>query len=442
MPQPSPSELSEMVSAGIISSETASSITSFYESRRNSGTNRFTLVLGVFGALLVGLGIILLVAHNWDNLRKTTKTIFAFLPLLLAQLLCLYVLVKKRGSEIWSEGSAVFLFFSIAAAIALISQIYHVGGSLSGFLLTWLLLSVGLIYIMPSSAVALLYIISATWYATEVQTSGFFGSRYTHFPVYYALLMVLVLPHYYLLWKNRPHSNFLVLHNWAVCISLPIVLGTLINSSYNFPDWGMIGFFALFCIYYIIGTSSPVAEKKIIANPFVSIGMLGVAVILMIWTSEWTWIEFLEDRRSMNGFFNWTFNWICLFLLGLYVALLLRHQIQRGFKRPGPVEYSALIFTIAVIALRNVTAGGALLMNALVLVIGLFFVRGGSKENHLGILNFGLLIIAVLAVLRFFDDGIPFVWRGLFFLIAGAAFFAANYSILKKRKALSKNNPL
>jgi hypothetical protein len=54
--------------------------------------------------------------------------------------------------------------------------------------------------------------------------------------------------------------------------------------------------------------------------------------------------------------------------------------------------------------------------------------------NHLGILNFGLLIVLVLALCRFFDDRIPFVWRGFFFLATGISFFAANYFLLKKRK--------
>jgi hypothetical protein len=43
----------------------------------------------------------------------------------------------------------------------------------------------------------------------------------------------------------------------------------------------------------------------------------------------------------------------------------------------------------------------------------------------------------ILAICRFFDYQIPFVWRGIFFLATGICFFAANYFLLKKRKKSS-----
>ena len=59
----------------------------------------------------------------------------------------------------------------------------------------------------------------------------------------------------------------------------------------------------------------------------------------------------------------------------------------------------------------------------------------GAKREHLGILNYGLLIIAALAACRFFDQDITFLGRGLIFLFVGFSFFAANYWIIRKRAA-------
>ena len=53
----------------------------------------------------------------------------------------------------------------------------------------------------------------------------------------------------------------------------------------------------------------------------------------------------------------------------------------------------------------------------------------------------GLLIIAALAVLRFFDDDIPFVWRSMFFLATGIGFFVANYLVIKRKKSLAIKQP-
>jgi uncharacterized membrane protein len=77
------------------------------------------------------------------------------------------------------------------------------------------------------------------------------------------------------------------------------------------------------------------------------------------------------------------------------------------------------------------------LINAWTIFIAIFFIRKGAAKNHLGIVNFGLIIIAALAICRFFDDRIPFIWRGIFFLATGVAFFAANYLLLRKRKLLN-----
>ncbi len=101
----------------------------------------FPVVVNVLGALLVSLGIILLVAHNWDDLSRFSKTIFAFIPLLVGQGMCAYTLIKKKNSAAWRECSAVVLFFAIATSISLVSQTYHISGTMSGFLLTWMLLA-------------------------------------------------------------------------------------------------------------------------------------------------------------------------------------------------------------------------------------------------------------------------------------------------------------
>jgi hypothetical protein len=90
-----------------------------------------------------------------------------------------------------------------------------------------------------------------------------------------------------------------------------------------------------------------------------------------------------------------------------------------------------------VLAFSKLSFIGLLLVNAWILVMGMYYIRKGTARNHLGILNFGLLIIAALALFRFFDDSIPFIWRGLFFVATGIGFFVANYLLLKKRKSLS-----
>ncbi|MCC5908266.1 MAG: hypothetical protein JJU13_18770 [Balneolaceae bacterium] len=69
----------------------------------------------------------------------------------------------------------------------------------------------------------------------------------------------------------------------------------------------------------------------------------------------------------------------------------------------------------------------------MVIVIGILTVLDGAKQNSLGLLNFGMMILAALIICRFFDIQFSFVTRGLLFVLAGTGFLAANYWMLKKR---------
>jgi uncharacterized membrane protein len=116
-------QLPELVAAGAISSENARAIESHYgpiESRSNFGF----IILATVGAALVGAGIILLIAHNWDDLGRAIRTVIAFIPLLIAQALVAFVLLRRNESRPWREAVAVFDVAAVATAISLISQTY------------------------------------------------------------------------------------------------------------------------------------------------------------------------------------------------------------------------------------------------------------------------------------------------------------------------------
>ena len=77
----------------------------------------------------------------------------------------------------------------------------------------------------------------------------------------------------------------------------------------------------------------------------------------------------------------------------------------------------------------------SVLINFLVLAIGIMTIREGAKNNHLGILNYGLLIVSALIICRFFDTNINFVLKGILFVAVGVGFFFANLWMVRKRNA-------
>lgn len=430
-------ELQELVAANVISQETADNIENYYRSKTPSTANRFAIVLSILGAMLVGLGIVLVVAHNWDELSRTSKTIFAFLPMVLGQALCLYTLFKQKESFAWREGSALILFFGVGSCIALISQVYHIGGELSDFLLTWMLLIIPLLYILPSYVTGLLYIAGITWYACLI---GYFDSPQQQ-PFLFLPLLLLVAPAYIQLLRKKSESNIFILYNWFIAIALSCVLGAFIPSNED-PSRGFLGYLTLFCLYYLAGTSNLFRHRRLFANPYLVAAIPGVVTILLFWTYRYSWAIWDRDVDLSNLFLYILIALLC----GLLVLLIMRYK-TRGWQGLSPVEFSPFVFLIATALTFWNTANtdfiqfsgmpGVLITNLWVLVLGIYFTRKGSIQRHFGILNLGLLIVAALAVLRFFDDDIPFVWRGIFFLATGIGFFVANYLLIKKKRSLA-----
>ena len=68
------------------------------------------------------------------------------------------------------------------------------------------------------------------------------------------------------------------------------------------------------------------------------------------------------------------------------------------------------------------------------LVLGLVMLREGSRHSQLGMLNLGMLVIALLVICRSFDTDLTFVVKGILFVLVGIGFFAANWLMIKKRK--------
>ncbi|MGV8094287.1 MAG: DUF2157 domain-containing protein [Mangrovibacterium sp.] len=419
-------DIQELVNAEVISREIADKISDYYRNKGDLSVKRLYLVFGILGAILIGLGIILIIAHNWDDLSVTTKTGIAFLPLVTGQIICGFTLIKKPESVSWRESSSAFLFFAVGASISMISQIYNIPGNLSSFLLTWMLLCLPLIYLMRSSIVSLLYIIGITYYACETgYWSGPSSGSYT-----YWILLFLCLPHYYQLLKKRPESNFMIFHNWLIPVSVVITLGTLSKSNKEFM---YIAYFNLFGFLYLLGNMKFFLKQKLSNNGYLVTGTLGTIILLLTLSFDWFW----KDLGKKSFYFNevatspeFIASAILFLLAG---ALFYREQTSKALRDINPF---AIVFLLFIVTFFIGLGSGisVLLINIIAFAIGVWTIRDGAKRNHLGILNFGLLIIAALVICRFFDEDISFAFRGILFVSVGIGFFAANYIMLKRRK--------
>jgi uncharacterized membrane protein len=423
-------ELDELIGAEVVTTETAEKIRDYYKLKSKHSGNKFFVVFGILGAILVGLGLILIIAHNWDDLSKGTKVFFAYAPLVIAQLFCAFTLWRKPDSTSWKEASSAFLFCAVGASISLVSQVYNIHGDLPKFLMIWMMLCLPVVYLMKSSMASLLYIAGVSYYCWE--SNRFF--HWDHHESYnYWWMLLLIVPHYYLLVKNKHNSNFTVFHNWVVPISLTVCLGSVANHADNIM---YISYMCLFGFFYILGTSPAFTAMKRNVNGYLVIGSLGTTQILLNLSFNHFWTRMVEWHSGLTNWENSPELYSAI-IIGTLALGLLVYLNRNGINEFHPMKILFLIFVPVFIIGVNSHYTAMAIINALVLAAGLFTIWNGVRNDHLGVLNYGLLTITALIICRFFDSHMSFVIRGILFVLVGVGFFVTNYLMLRKRKQMS-----
>lgn len=420
-------ELPKLIKEGVISEEIASNIERYYNLNSDTSTKRLFTVFGVIGSLLIGLGIILILAHNWDNFSKITKTIFAFLPLIIGQIVVGYSLIKKKSSS-WLESSGTFLFFAVGSSISLVSQIYNIPGNLSSFLLTWLLLCLPLVYLLKSKSLFILCLIFSTAYTCEL---GYDYSSGYKTPWMYLVLLAALTPFYISNLKNRVEENITTISNFLISLSLIISFGTFIKGNYQFYT---LLYSFLFGLLYNLGKLSYFKTEKTKKNGFLLFGSLGLIITMLIMTFKGFWDKGFITSEIKNQNLA-----ISIVLLILTVLLFLFNRKSSKFNWNSLFEFASLLIVFTYFISNVDNSIPVILINIIIFILGISTIKKGVDNINFGILNYGLLIMTALISLRFFDTEMTFVIRGLLFISVGTGFFFTNYLMLKKsRKTLKK----
>lgn len=415
-------DIKELQETKIISSETAQKIESYYDNKPNSTYSRLLIVFGILGSVLISLGIILILAHNWDELPKSIKTLVAFFPLAIGQLACLYVILKKKSSLTWKEGSSTFLFLAIGTCISLISQIYNIPGHFGSFLLTWSLLGLPLVYIMRSSIASYLYIIGITYYTCYANFYNWEMNDY-----HYCWLILLIAPHYFQLSRQKFQSNFTTFHHWFFSFSLLVATFTFINDH---DEIIFVSFMSLFGLFHLIGTRKEFQSIHAFANSYKILSSLGFLSVLLPLSYNWFWEDLIKHGIPSNELFTSSEFLSALVFSLIALTVLIRFNLNQ--ENTSPISFLFLAF-IPVFLIGTGTIISVYLVNLIILGMGIYYILSGANRDNLPLLNYGLIIIAALVLSRFFDDNISFVIRGVLFVLVGLSFFAGNYYVIKKR---------
>ncbi|MEO0469571.1 MAG: DUF2157 domain-containing protein [Bacteroidota bacterium] len=418
-------QLPELIDRGILDESVAGRLRQHYEPHLSQKTsNPFFVLTGILGAVLIGIGIIALYAYNWDELSRSARAVMSVAPLVIAQGAFGYAYFKQRDSKAWTESTSGFLMLMLGASIALISQTYHLPGSMRSYLQIWMLLSIPLMYLTPSILVSLFYMIGIT--AWSFHAHG--GEQ-----VWFWGFFLAFVPRLYLAIREKDISipaNFL---SWTTVIALPIAFTTVFE--WRVSGKMILAYAVLIGLSYVLGRKYFGKGTYFWHRPFQTAAIVGTIVLSLILGFEWDFGTIdLGEMLTGNRFPQWAAMTNTIILLaGLagmsWLIISLRRQ---------DIRINAFIAIFPAVVLLGLVIGGGwlpmIMMNIFLFGLGIFYLREGIVREMLSLVNLGMFCIAALLTMRFLDEEVSFLIKGIVFILMGAGFLGVNLYVYRKRK--------
>lgn len=164
------SKLAKWQQAGLIDADTRARIEAF---ERSNEKPMLLYALGGLGAITVAIGIVSIVAANWDAIDKGVKL---GADLLLGALLAAGLYVSVTRERRWQTEVLTGIYYGfVIASLALVGQIYQLGTPPHQALLAWSLSTAPLMLLVRTPLLGFVWLAGLVW--THIETSTFYLDR-------------------------------------------------------------------------------------------------------------------------------------------------------------------------------------------------------------------------------------------------------------------------
>jgi uncharacterized membrane protein len=385
------------------------------------------LVFATAGAIVIGLGVILLFAYNWEEIPKFGKLALVFLAVIASHAGGLRLLSKpgwrpKLGEAILALGTMFY-----GAGIWLVAQIdEHYP---NGFLF-WALGALAMAWAVRSTANGLLAtILLVIWGCCET-----FDFRQ---PQFWSVMLVAggLLP---LAWRNR---SALLLAATLAAIQLLLCANVFHWGS------GAHAFTATLAWGVLLVAAARVTEAdraEFVGAPtvmaFFGFGAFLICAYLLSFHDAadnlLDWSRRGGERSGLAYGFSWSL--FALALAGwLWIARRSLLQKELGIRREDWLLPIALLYCFGLAAMHQRGWGVFVSwsFNLVLLGIAIMWMWRGCQESRLGPTVVGSLLLSAIVLARYFDLFQSLASRGLAFIILGGIFIAEAMFYRKMKQA-------
>lgn len=422
-------EIERWTEEKLISPEQAAALRGRYTAEPAGTVPWGLLVFATAGAIVIGLGVILLFAYNWAEIPKAGKLALVFGALLAAHTGGLRLLGRDGWQSKLGEALAALGTMFYGAGIWLVAQIYNIDEHYPNGFLFWALGALAMAWALRSTANGLLAVVLlAIWGCCE--TMAF------RQPEYWSALLVAggVVT---LAWAQRS----------AVLLAAALAALQLLIAL-NLASWG--GAAHAFTASLALGVLLVAAARLTAADRPDFAG--GAAVMAFFGFGAFLVCAYLLSfHDAVRDLLNWSrhsaqnpavaqaFGW-SLFTAGLagWLWLLQRTLSRReeGVPREEWLLPIALVYCFGIAALG--TRGWALFVswafNLVLLGLALMWMWRGCQESRLRPTVLGSLLLSAVVLARYFDLFHSLAARGLAFIVLGGIFVAEAMYYRKVRR--------
>ena len=425
---------------GIVDTATAERLRTRYAQVAANETPWGRIIFGSLGALLVGLGIIALLAANWSELGRPTRTVIAFTPLSLCAILYVTGYLRGWSSRAFLEPLGLFWGLSIGAGVALIGQTYHLPQDAEAFTLVWTLLLIPVCYATRALAPVAGYFIGLITWVSMSQLSGGVG-------LWYWPLAALVAPLIYSVRREPDAAVRSTWMLWTAALCCTAALGITLEKS--LPGLWMIIYTSAFAALLLGSEVRGSGERGWWRNPLRTLGGGGLAVVLYLLIFRWPWHEigwhyWRTDvfRHPWASFFDFSLA-VALPVAAAFLLVLAFRRVPRRKWHGVPLLPAWTLWGIApfVTAIAYAIASHdesdhlpALLMTLYLAGLGLATLGEGLAEHRAGTINLGVLVLLAVIIGRFFSSDASFTAKGIVFILCGGVFLVANLMVSRRMK--------
>ncbi|OHB56784.1 MAG: hypothetical protein A2173_04225, partial [Planctomycetes bacterium RBG_13_44_8b] len=275
-------QLKRWVNSGIIQDNQVQSIRSLYPASQTTRPWALIVFSGI-GAVIIGLGVILLFAYNWEDMSKASKLATVFLSLIISHIIGISLFLKSERFEKVGEALTILGTMLFGAGIWLIAQIYHIEEHFPTAFFIWGLGALAFAWAMLSIAQAIVAAILFTiWAMTEA--TAFENS------IPYALIFILLL--FPLAYKHRS-SLLLGVLLFAFGISTIFIAAPTAESATFHSILGLL------ILYVSIGLIHQKSKKfENFAPVYFYIGLAGYLLVLYLLSFPELNKEVLRDIKD------------------------------------------------------------------------------------------------------------------------------------------------